>query len=270
MAKMTFVIGGARSGKSTFAEGLARKYNDVVYIATAEVKDEEMRDRIQIHRARRPFNWKTVEVPFHVDRVIPNLDEKVGVVYLDCITLYITNMLLSDETGSCRGERPFAPAKDDENSPPLTPPARGGEMKWVATPGKGVTEGKITPREGSTEREATPSEGVAEREKTLPSLDGRGKGEGEKANFIDSEGRQRENLKQKQLQILGEINKLCKVCRESKSDVIIVSNEVGLGIVPDNALSRVFRDLAGSANQIIADEADEVYFMVAGIAQKIK
>ena len=226
MAKMTFVIGGARSGKSAFAEGLARKYNDVVYIATAEVKDEEMRDRIQIHRARRPFNWETIEAPFHVDRVIPNLDEKVGVVYLDCITLYITNMLLSDETGSCRGERPFAPAKDDGNSPSLTPPARGGETKG---------------------------------ETTSSSLDGRGKGEGE-----------RESLKQKQSQILGEINKLCKVCRESKSDVIIVSNEVGLGIVPDNALSRVFRDIAGSANQIIADEADEVYFMVAGIAQRIK
>ena len=248
MAKMTFVLGGARSGKSAFAEGLARKYNDVVYIATAEVKDEEMRERIQLHRARRPFDWKTVEAPFHVDRVIPNLDEKVGVVYLDCITLYITNMLLSDETGSCRGERPFAPAKDDENSPPLTPPARGGETKGVATSGEGKTAGGTT----------------------SPSLDGRGKGEGEKANFTDSEGRQKENLKQKQSQILGEINKLCKVCRESKSDVIIVSNEVGLGIVPDNALSRVFRDIAGSANQILADEADEVYFMVAGIAQKIK
>ena len=246
MAKMTFVIGGARSGKSAFAEGLARKYNDVVYIATAEVKDEEMRDRIQIHRARRPFNWKTIEAPFHVDRVIPNLDEKVGVVYLDCITLYITNMLLSDETGACRGGRPFALTKDDKNS--LTPPARGGETKGETTSGEEKTAGGTT----------------------LPSLDGRGKGEGEKANFIDSEGRQRENLKQKQLQILGEINKLCKVCRESKSDVIIVSNEVGLGIVPDNALSRVFRDIAGSANQILADEADEVYFMVAGIAQKIK
>lgn len=248
MAKMTFVIGGARSGKSAFAEDLARKYKDVVYIATAEVKDEEMRERIQIHHARRPFNWKTIEAPFHVDRIIPNLDEKVGVVYLDCITLYITNMLLSDETGACMGERPFALAKNDENSPPPTPPARGGETKWVATPGGGETKGEATPGEGKTKGETT-----------SPSLDGRGKGEGE-----------REILKQKQSQILGEINKLCKVCRESKSDVIIVSNEVGLGIVPDNALSRVFRDIAGSANQIIADEADEVYFMVAGIAQKIK
>jgi adenosylcobinamide kinase/adenosylcobinamide-phosphate guanylyltransferase len=80
MAKMTFVLGGARSGKSAFAEGLARKYKDVVYIATAEVKDEEMRERIQIHRARRPFNWKTIEAPLHVDRVISNLNEKVGLI----------------------------------------------------------------------------------------------------------------------------------------------------------------------------------------------
>ena len=111
MAKMTFVLGGARSGKSTFAEGLARKYNDVVYIATAEVKDEEMRDRIQIHRARRPFNWKTIEAPFHVDRVISNLNEKAGLIYIDCITLYITNMLLSDDADASRGERPFSPIR---------------------------------------------------------------------------------------------------------------------------------------------------------------
>ena len=188
MAKMTFVLGGARSGKSAFAEELAKKYNEVVYIATAEVKDEEMRERIQTHRARRPFNWKTIESPFHVDRVISNLNEKAGLVYIDCITLYITNMILSDDA----------------------------------------------------------------------------------ANSAGSADKQREVLKQKQSQILGEINKLCKVCRESKSDVIIVSNEVGLGIVPDNALSRVFRDIAGSANQMIADEADEVYFVVAGIAQRIK
>ena len=254
MAKMTFVLGGARSGKSTFAEGLARKYNDVVYIATAEVKDEEMRDRIQIHRARRPFNWKTIEAPFHVDRVISNLNEKAGLIYIDCITLYVTNMLLSDDADASRGERPFAPTNDDKNPPPLPPPARGGETKGDAAPGEWEKKG----------------------ETTSPSIDGKCKGEGEEAlpdkmaNTTDSPDRQKESLKQKQSQILGEINNLCKVCRESESDIIIVSNEVGLGIVPDNALSRVFRDIAGSANQTIADEADEVYFMVAGIAQKIK
>ena len=211
MAKMTFVLGGARSGKSAFAEELAKKYNEVVYIATAEVKDEEMRERIQTHRARRPFNWKTIEAPFHVDGVISNLNEKVGLIYIDCITLYITNMLLGDDADASTGELPFALTKDDKN----------------------IILDKI-------------------------------------ANTTDTAEMQRKNLKQKQSQMLDEINKLCKVCRESISDVIIVSNEVGLGIVPDNALSRVFRDIAGSANQMIADEADEVYFVIAGIAQKIK
>lgn len=211
MAKMTLVLGGARSGKSAFAEGFAKKYHDVVYIATAEVKDEEMRDRIQTHRARRPFHWKTIEAPFQVGRVISNLNVTVELVYIDCITLYITNMLLNANAGAGRGERPFAPPKDDKN----------------------IILDKIA----------------------------------YSADSIDTQGR---ISQQKQSQILDEIHKLCRVCRESTSDVIIVSNEVGLGIVPDNALSRVFRDLAGSANQMIADEADEVYFMVAGIAQRIK
>jgi adenosylcobinamide kinase/adenosylcobinamide-phosphate guanylyltransferase len=56
----------------------------------------------------------------------------------------------------------------------------------------------------------------------------------------------------------------------SSADVIIVSNEVGLGIVPDNALTRSFMDIAGLSNQLLADDADEVYFTIAGIAQKIK
>ena len=74
MAKITFVLGGARSGKSAFAEDLAKKYNDVVYIATAEAKDDEMRERVQLHRSRRPFNWKTIESPYHVDRVVSDLN----------------------------------------------------------------------------------------------------------------------------------------------------------------------------------------------------
>lgn len=242
MAKITFVLGGARSGKSAFAEGLARKYNDVVYIATAEVKDDEMRERIRTHRARRPFNWKTIESPYHVDKVVSDLKGKAGLVLIDCITLYITNMFLSSEKGLSRGEMLFAPAPltKGEQSPP---PTRGGE-----TGGRAI----------------------------YPCLDGRGAGEGGKslpdeiANSARCSDLQTENLKQRQTQIIDKINRLSRACRESRSDAIIISNEVGLGIVPDNALSRVFRDVAGYANQILAEEADEVYFIVAGIAQRIK
>lgn len=204
MAKITFVLGGARSGKSAFAEELAKKYNDVVYIATAEVKDDEMRERIRAHRARRPFNWKTIESPYHVDRVVADLNGKAGLIFIDCITLYITNLLLYEE------------------SLPLQTKGHGA-----------VSSGEMT-------------------------------------KMMNLLAAPEENSKQKQVQILAEISKLSRVCRESRSDVIIISNEVGLGIVPDNALSRVFRDIAGFANQTLAEEADEVYFIVAGIAQRIK
>lgn len=220
MAKITFILGGARSGKSAFAEGLAKKYNDVVYIATAEAKDDEMRERIRVHRARRPQNWMTIESPFHVNKVVSDISGTTGLVLIDCITLYITNMLLNSETvPGGRGGQPFA-----------HPPAKGYDLP---SPGRGGESNQMT-------------------------------------NSAGCSGLQTGSPQERQQVILAEIHKLRRACRESGSDVILISNEVGLSIVPDNALSREFRDIAGYTNQIIAGEADEVYFMVAGIAQRIK
>jgi adenosylcobinamide kinase/adenosylcobinamide-phosphate guanylyltransferase len=70
--------------------------------------------------------------------------------------------------------------------------------------------------------------------------------------------------------ILTEADRLLPACREAHSSLIIVGNEVGMGIVPDNPQARIFRDLSGLIHQKIAREADEVYFMVCGIPQKIK
>ena len=70
--------------------------------------------------------------------------------------------------------------------------------------------------------------------------------------------------------ILAEGDRLVQACREAAASVIVVGNEVGLGIVPDNAPSRMFRDLSGLVQQKVAREADEVYFLVSGIAQRIK
>ncbi len=67
-----------------------------------------------------------------------------------------------------------------------------------------------------------------------------------------------------------EVNSLISACKASESTVIVVSNEVGLGIVPDNALARRFRDLAGTANQLFAKAADEAYFVLSGIPMKLK
>ncbi len=179
MPELTLVIGGTRSGKSAFATELAKKHRHVCYIATADssqssqVDDSEMLARIQKHRENRPTEWKTVEAPLELDNAVSNLNENLDVVLIDCITIYVTNMLLGSH-------------KDEDE------------------------------------------------------------------HIIDA------------------INKLCSICKNAPFNVIMVTNEVGCGVVPDNALSRRFRDIAGYANQIIASEADNVYLVTAGIENKIK
>ena len=180
MSELTFIIGGARSGKSAFAMKLAKKHKHVCYIATADsgqasqIDDGEMLERIQKHRKNRPADWKTVEAPLGLDKAVSNFNGEMDVVLIDCITMYVTNMLL------------------------------GGS------------------KEAGDEY------------------------------------------------IIDAINKLCIVCKKIPPRVIMVSNEVGYGVVPDNALSRRFRDIAGYINQIIAREADNVYLVTAGIETKIK
>ncbi|MBI2559532.1 MAG: bifunctional adenosylcobinamide kinase/adenosylcobinamide-phosphate guanylyltransferase, partial [Planctomycetes bacterium] len=88
MAKIIFVLGGARSGKSAFAVEIAKNYKRVAYIATAQALDDEMAERIRIHKASRPNGWQVIESPLDADGVIKDLDGKVDFVLFDCITLY--------------------------------------------------------------------------------------------------------------------------------------------------------------------------------------
>ncbi|HAA89897.1 MAG: Cobinamide kinase/cobinamide phosphate guanylyltransferase CobU [Thermoanaerobacterales bacterium 50_218] len=174
--KFFFVIGGARSGKSTFAENLARSLGEpVTYIATARAGDAEMEERIKEHRKRRPVSWITVEEPVNVSNRIAEWGHKSKVIIVDCLTLLISNLLIEFATGGQEIDR------------------------------------------------------------------------------------------QKKETILEEIARLAKVAKDSPAHVIVVSNEVGLGLVPPYPQGRLFRDLAGWANQLMAAEADKVYFLVAGI-----
>ncbi|SFT82976.1 adenosylcobinamide kinase /adenosylcobinamide-phosphate guanylyltransferase [Selenomonas sp. GACV-9] len=94
--RIVLVTGGARSGKSTFAENLAAKSGArVAYIATAQVYDEEMRFRVSLHQKRRPGNWQTYEAPFDAGNAIQAASEKNEVLLFDCITLYLSNLLCS-------------------------------------------------------------------------------------------------------------------------------------------------------------------------------
>ncbi|MEL6287690.1 MAG: bifunctional adenosylcobinamide kinase/adenosylcobinamide-phosphate guanylyltransferase, partial [Pseudomonadota bacterium] len=94
---LTVVLGGARSGKSSFAEGIVSAQPGTrVYIATAEAFDDEMRTRIAEHRARRSAEWKTVDAPLDLADAIHTHNARDASVLVDCLTLWLTNLMLGD------------------------------------------------------------------------------------------------------------------------------------------------------------------------------
>ena len=174
--KSILITGGARSGKSQFAQKLAIEVGgSVLFVATAEAKDEDMRLRIEAHRKSRPGSWKTLEAPLGISEIIGRHIGEAKIVVIDCITMLVANILLRGRDG--------APAEEP---------------------------------------------------------------------------------------VLKEINALINRMDELEATFILVSNEVGLGLVPDNELGRRYRDCLGRANQILAQHADEVYLMVTGIPIRLK
>lgn len=98
LSRIILVTGGARSGKSDFAERyLAACSGHKAYIATAQILDEEMAERVALHRRRRPASWQTYEVPSGLDTALPGILEAADAVLLDCLTLYFSNFLLAQE-----------------------------------------------------------------------------------------------------------------------------------------------------------------------------
>ncbi|MBF0380888.1 MAG: bifunctional adenosylcobinamide kinase/adenosylcobinamide-phosphate guanylyltransferase [Magnetococcales bacterium] len=89
------ILGGARSGKSSLAEELAKKTGlDVIYIATAQAKDDEMQNRILQHKLRRPAHWQLVEEPLDLSAVLKNNAKAGSLLLVDCLTIWLSNILL--------------------------------------------------------------------------------------------------------------------------------------------------------------------------------
>jgi len=192
-SQLIVILGGARSGKSVFAERLAASSGrSVAFIATATASDDEMRERIARHRASRPKGWHTLEEPLDLARAVRQAAELADVVLLDCVTLWLGNVLLQ-ESGQYE--------KDDE-----------GEVEFHTT-----------------------------------------------SRLFDERA-------------LKEIEALLAVVKSlaPNKTLIVVTNEVGLGVVPAYPLGRLYRDTLGYVNQRLAQAADHVYLMVAGIAVDIK
>ena len=169
--RIVLILGGARSGKSTYAQRLAEAWwTRPLYLAPAETLDQEMADRVKLHREQRGAHWGCAEEPLDVARVIRDTIPARDGVLLDCATLWLTNVLLKE------GE----------------PAVRARKKELIAA------------------------------------------------------------------------------LKDSAGDVIIVSNEVGMGIVPEHPLGREFRDLQGWLNQDLAAVADTVLFIIAGLPLALK
>jgi adenosyl cobinamide kinase/adenosyl cobinamide phosphate guanylyltransferase len=103
---LTFLLGGARSGKSTLAVELATQAGgDVVFIATGEARDHEMAERIALHRAERPDHWRTVEEPADLAAALATTD---GVAVVDCLSLWVANLLERGDDVEARNREALA------------------------------------------------------------------------------------------------------------------------------------------------------------------
>ena len=193
---LIFVTGGAKSGKSKFAEEMLLKLNNGnqknIYLATSLVFDEETKEKVRLHKKRRKNDWFTVETYKNFKNKLYNFfennDKIKNNLLVDCLTNMITNIIFENQN-----------------------------IDWDNF---------------------------------------------EKKMYIQTLEKLNKNVE-------NSVNKLLNVTNEFEN-VIIVSNELGMGLVPSYPLGRYFREIAGKMNQIVAEKADEVYFVVSGISMKIK
>ncbi|MDE2903649.1 MAG: bifunctional adenosylcobinamide kinase/adenosylcobinamide-phosphate guanylyltransferase [Chloroflexota bacterium] len=173
--RLILVLGGVRAGKSRYAQELAGDGGRVLFVATAEAGDEEMAARIAAHRAERPTSWATLEEPLDLAEALEPRLKDFDTVLLDCLTLWVSNLLLQDP-----------------------------------------------------DREGTPA-------------------------HIQTQAR-----------------RLIDLYERSDVSWIVVSNEVGLGVIPTTRLGRDFADGLGRVNQQFAAAADEVIVIFAGLPVNLK
>lgn len=195
MGQMTLITGGARSGKSSFAESFFSEQERICYIATnGVVRDTEMKNRVRLHQERRPSNWQTHEAYLDIPAFIDS--SQASAHLLDCATMLTTNYFYH-----------------------LMKQRFGNDYQ--------VIDQQISQ--------------FSEAEKMA----------------VEAE-------------IMHEWQAIIAAIKKSSAEIVVVTNEVGLGIVPENAFTRWFRDMFGRVNQYLGTEADAAFLVIAGIPMKLK
>jgi len=132
MGKLILVLGGARSGKSTFAERLAaQRGGRVVYIATAQALDEEMASRVAAHRQKRPAAWQTLELPTGVGQALLANPPQTDIIVLDCLTLLVSNLLLEASSDPDHPDETQAAAQVDAEIQGLLEAYQSSRAIWI-------------------------------------------------------------------------------------------------------------------------------------------
>ena len=169
---ITLVLGGARSGKSRWAQELAGKSERVAYVATAQARDAEMCEKIRRHQEDRPAHWQTLEEPLELARVLIDHGAKFDLLLIDCLTVFVSNAMEAAQSDAASME--------------------------------------------------------------------------------------------------GRLDSFLEALRIVPASVVLVSNEVGSGVVPPYPAGRIFRDALGELNQKVAAIADNVVLMMAGLPWALK
>lgn len=129
---ITLVLGGARSGKSRFAQKLAARHSPVAFVATAQPSDEEMRQKIERHKADRPAGWVTIEEPLLLDTVLEDRADEFRLLLIDCLTLYTSNLMTAEKSDAeavlLRADRLCAALRSIESSVVLVSNEVGSSM----------------------------------------------------------------------------------------------------------------------------------------------
>jgi adenosylcobinamide kinase/adenosylcobinamide-phosphate guanylyltransferase len=129
MRQITLILGGARSGKSSYAQTLAENSGkSVTYLATAQALDDEMSARIKKHQAERPAHWQTLEIPMKIASHVGEI--KSELVILDCMTLLTTNLLMQFVKDDLVDEAPFTESIHKEVDD-LLAAIRNGKQDWI-------------------------------------------------------------------------------------------------------------------------------------------